>query len=112
MTIYDIIPVSKVSARILSIVINKVFGVNVPPEIEEEVIPMVLESIRETDKYESLGDVLADEAFVNSVVEMFKSNILDSSSGEYLTVAKDAMISCPHCGKVSVLSTLKRKESA
>lgn len=78
-----------------------------------EVVNMLISSIKESGKYETLQDILNDEQLMADLTNMLSSVVTPSSHVEdvetnAITLDVDSTITCPKCGHVTTFRILKK----
>lgn len=118
MTIAQLIPVTKLTIEIL-VKVAPFLGIK-PAVLRDqaEIVETILIGIKESDKYQTLADVLADEELMNNIVNTINSSNVEQEKGksttshlegEGLFLSYDSTLTCPKCGYISTLKNIKDK---
>lgn len=109
MRIEELVPVSSLNTSLLKIILPRL-GVKVDLDSYKDLIELILTTMQNSGKYETIQDVLADEEFVNSIVGYFSADQnVEGDSGSFI-LNENSIITCRHCGQMMSLKELSTKE--
>lgn len=108
MKLLEFLALDKLSVKEI-VAILKMAGFNVGKSEEKiALLTALLDGIISSGKYQTLGDVLADEELIAELKSLGEKD--SDSEEEIVSIKKETVLVCPHCGKaVSFKHYIERK---
>lgn len=108
MKLLEFLALDKLSVKEV-VAILKMAGFNVGKSEEKiALLSTLLDGIISSGKYQTLGDVLADEELISELKALGEKD--SDSEDEIISIKRDTVLVCPHCGKaVSFKHYIERK---
>lgn len=109
----DLMPVTKLSVNVLK-TLGPRFGIKTDViDNNLELIEVILKSIQESGKYNTLQDILNDQTLMEEFANLVSPSNANTANQESdaLLLQLDSTMTCPRCGHISTLRILQNNSN-